>query len=157
MEAQIDAVDEKIITLLRRNGRSTNVFLARQIGVTESTIRKRIDRLLKEGVIKVTAAVDPRKLGYRIEVIVSVNVELEHIEQVASTLAEISEIQYLAILTGTADIIARALFRSDDDLYTFLNRKLASIPGIKGTTTAHVLRSVKRVYDVPLMRLPQED
>lgn len=148
MAYELDEKDRKIIALLRENGRSTNVSVARQIGITEGTVRKRIDRLLSRGVMKVIAAVDPRKLGYRVEAFVSIEADIDKIEAAADALAVMEEVQYVGILTGASDIFIKGLFMSDDELYDFLNRKIVTIPGIRKTVTSHVLKVVKRAYEM---------
>ena len=47
-----DATDEKILLMLRRNARATNVEMARAVGLTEGAVRHRIQNLVKSGTIK---------------------------------------------------------------------------------------------------------
>jgi len=52
---KVDEVDNKIIAALRQDGRKSNVELGREIGVSEGTIRKRVARLIQEGIMQVIA------------------------------------------------------------------------------------------------------
>ena len=47
----LDTIDRKIIRILQRDGRTPNVEIARQAGISEATVRKRLERLVSEGVI----------------------------------------------------------------------------------------------------------
>ena len=60
---ELDEIDGKLIELLQRNGRASNIELARQMGVSEGTIRRRFRNLVKEEVIRVVAIPDASKLG----------------------------------------------------------------------------------------------
>jgi len=60
----LDAVDRQIISLLQQDGRTSNVEVASQVGVSEATVRKRLDRLLDEGVVRITAVPNATKVGF---------------------------------------------------------------------------------------------
>ena len=62
---QPDVFDRLLITLLRADGRRSELRdRARPLGVPEATVRYRVRRLTKGGVLKITASVDPEHLGY---------------------------------------------------------------------------------------------
>ncbi len=67
MEKRIDATDMKIIRLLQQNGRMSNTDIAKKAGVSETTVRYRMQRLTKEDYIQIVAMVKPVKLGFGIE------------------------------------------------------------------------------------------
>ncbi len=64
--------DSKIISFLQRDGKTTNAAIARQIGVSEETVRRRIHRLVQEGFVRFEALVNPAKMGYRLEALIGV-------------------------------------------------------------------------------------
>ena len=47
----LDEIDRQIVAILQSNGRTANVDIARQLGIAEATVRKRLDRLLGQQVI----------------------------------------------------------------------------------------------------------
>ncbi len=59
----LDEIDNQLINLLQRDGRASNIDLARQMGVSEGTIRRRFRNLVKEEIIRVVAIPDASKLG----------------------------------------------------------------------------------------------
>jgi len=71
----LDAIDLAIVRLLQDQGRTTNAHIARTLGVSEPTVRKRIDRLMADEIIKVVAVLNPRKTGYATDVLVGISVE----------------------------------------------------------------------------------
>jgi Lrp/AsnC family transcriptional regulator for asnA, asnC and gidA len=52
MSIAMDSIDEKIISILKDNSRRTNKEIAGLVGLSESAVRRRIENLVKRGVIK---------------------------------------------------------------------------------------------------------
>jgi Lrp/AsnC family transcriptional regulator for asnA, asnC and gidA len=149
---EIDGTDRRIIALLQSDGRMSNVDIARSIGVAEATVRKRIDRLLKEGVIRVVAVPAVDKLGLEVETIIMLRVDLSQVQQIGEQLAAMDEVRSIKYATGEYDIILEAVFASDEQLLGFLTQRLAGIKGIYATATSHVLKSIKQSRDWLLPR-----
>jgi Lrp/AsnC family transcriptional regulator for asnA, asnC and gidA len=143
----IDDLDQRIIEELRHDGRCSHAELARRLGVAESTVRNRVQRLLSDGYMQVVALTNLKQLGYSIEVLISVQVQAGHLTQVAEALAAMDEVRYLSITTGTFDLLASAAFHNIDELYHFITEKLNKTPGIWRTQTSQVLRVCKRNFD----------
>jgi DNA-binding Lrp family transcriptional regulator len=59
----LDEIDKKIVTQLQADGRTTLQELAQIIGFTSMGTKKRLDRLIKQGTIKVSALINPTILG----------------------------------------------------------------------------------------------
>ena len=83
----MDELDRKIIQILQENGRASNARIARDVGVSEGTVRRRLQSLLQEGIIKVVALPDPEVLGYNTEALVGIQVDPDKIDEVARQLA----------------------------------------------------------------------
>ena len=152
MSYTIDALDRRIISLLQLDGRRSNVDIARAIGVAEATARKRIDRLLRENVIRVVAVPMLDKVGMEIETITMLKVDLRLVDQISETLAAMSEVRSVRYATGEADMVIEAVFPSDDALLHFLTSRLANLPGIRSAATSHVLKTIKQSSDWVLPR-----
>jgi len=150
--ATIDAIDRQIIALLQVDGRVSNVDIARNIGVAEGTIRKRIERLLGEGLIRVVAIPDVDKLGIDVETMIMLKVDLGQAKRAGEALAAMPEVRSVRYTTGEYDLIIEVVLPSDDDLLAFLTGRLAALPGVRATATSHVLKNVKRSCDWLLPR-----
>lgn len=149
----LDEVDIAIVRLLQENGRMPNAHIARELGVSEPTIRKRIDRLFQDEVIKVTAVLNPRKTGYATDVLIGIRVQPGKMLELGRQVAELDEVVYLGYVTGRYDILVEMLFRDDEALFALLEGTLPSLGGIVSTETYHVLRTGKINYD---WKLPAE-
>lgn len=143
MTNRLDAVDRQIISLLQQDGRTSNVEVARQVGVSEATVRKRLDRLLEDGVIRITAVPNAAKVGFSTVTFVTLDVDLAHLDRIADRLGRLPEVRAIYYTTGENDLVVEAWFDSSEQLLYFLTQQIASIPGIKKAATSHVLRTLK--------------
>lgn len=147
MSGVLDELDQQIIAALRTDARRSNTDLAKQLGVSEGTIRNRIRRLINEGYMIVVAMTRLHKLGYDTDVAIGISTEAGKQLDVARRLSAMEAIRYVAVTTGTFDVRAAAVFRNNKELYEFLTEELARVPGIVRTETTHVLHTLKRVHD----------
>ncbi|MDP3047607.1 MAG: cyclic nucleotide-binding domain-containing protein [Chloroflexota bacterium] len=148
----LDDVDLRLICLLQGDGRRSNVEMAQELNLAEATVRRRLDRLLSEGALRIAAVVDPGKTGLTTAAVIMVQVDLARVDETARQIAALPEVQTLNITTGRWDIIAQAVFPSDQHLLSFLRDRVASIAGVRRTETSHVLRQVKHLgkWTLPL-------
>lgn len=152
----LDELDNQIIQNLRTDARRSNVDLAKQLGVSEGTVRNRVRRLISRGYMSVVAMTRLHKLGYDTDVLMQVTTEAGRQQEVAEQLSMLAATRYVAITTGAFDISVGAVFRNNRELYDFLTDDVAKISGITRTQTSHVLRTLKRVHDWIIYE-PEED
>lgn len=146
----MDTLDRKIISLLETNGRASNARIARDVGVSEGTVRRRLKRLIEDGIINVVALPDPRKLGYNSEAIIGVQVDPDQVDAVAARLSALQHTRWVAVTTGTYDVFAWATLPSAEELGIFLREKVGIIPGVRRTETFVNLAVTKREYGIPV-------
>src|SRR6185369_11511818 len=91
--ATVDATDREIIRLLQRNGRRSNTEIGRILNLTETTIRKRIARLIEERLVNVVAVPTPQAVGMTTSAIIGISVDLGHLDRVSKQLAGFPEIR----------------------------------------------------------------
>src|SRR5260370_531521 len=92
------------ITLLQDDGRRPTVEMARHLAVAEGTVRKRIERLIREKVIQIGAWADPLKIGYQNYAVLMMHVDLRDLERAAEQLSKMPEIFFLGTCTGGFDL-----------------------------------------------------
>ena len=146
----MDGLDRKIIALLERNGRASNAKIARDVGVSEGTVRRRLKRLVTDRIINVIALPDPRKLGYESEALIGIQVDPDKIDQVANKVAELDHTRWVAVTTGTYDVFAWATLPNAEELGKFLREKVGTIVGVRRTETFVTLAVKKREYGIPV-------
>ena len=70
----MDELDKLILQTLQEDGRTPFTQIARQAGVSETTIRSRYQNLVKEGIISTVGIVDPYALGFEAPALIGVSV-----------------------------------------------------------------------------------
>ena len=121
-----DPVDRRIMELLQRDGRLSNSEVARSLGLSEPTVRRRISRLIETGILRIVGVINPEAVGYTISAVIGVNSALQQLDEVAKTIASFSEIRYLGYSTGSFDFIIEGFFYSHQHLLDFLRTKLGA-------------------------------
>ena len=142
----MDELDTKIIAMLQEDGRASNAGIARDAGVSEGTVRRRLKRLIDEEYIRVVAMLDPEKMGFAAEVLIGVQVDPSRIDQVADDIAGLNDVSWVAVTTGSYAIFAWATLASSETLGVFLRTKIGMIPGVQRTETFINLVAKKRGY-----------
>jgi len=153
MNIQLDRIDKQIVDLLTEDGRLSCADLARAIGnITERAVRYRLERLLKENIITVSAVVDPKAIGFPVVADVFIEVEPGMVVELAQTLAQYETVTYVACATGERDISIQLVARNNQDLYSFVTEVIGRIPGVRRTSTSLVPFIIK---DDSRWRIPE--
>jgi Lrp/AsnC family transcriptional regulator for asnA, asnC and gidA len=149
--ARLAPIDVRIIRALHANARSSMSKIASRLGMPESTVRHRLNRLVRLGVIEFAAIVNPLQLGYQIWAQFHVEVELARMRSVAQRLARARQVYFVGIATGGYDVLVGAVFRTNKELLDFITGPMAKVPGIVGISTSSILEVVKRsmTFDLP--------
>lgn len=146
----MDELDRNIIQILQDNGRASNARIARDVGVSEGTVRRRLQSLLQDGIIKVVALPDPEVLGYNTEALVGIQVDPDKIDDVSRKLAVLKESSWVSVTTGSFDIFCWVTLPSSEDLGNFLKSEVGTISGVRRTETFVSLNVRKRNYGISL-------
>jgi len=141
-----DDVDNEIIELLKENGRMPNTEIADQVNMSETAIRKRLKRLLKDEIIQVVAVVNLRKLGYEIEGNIKIRTDHKKNRQVKESLRKMQRLWYIAHVAGAADFDVEFNAKSQSDLHDLIET-VNQIDGVLGTEISIRLQVVKNSYD----------
>lgn len=148
---ELDAIDQRIIAVLRRDGRIPFRALASEVDVTESTVRVRVRRLEDSGYMRVVAVTDYEAAGYGLLVAVGIQVEGRPADAVADELAAFPEIFSVCQVVGTLDIEALVVARDQEQLTELLTERLARVPGVYRIQPAVAIDVLKNQPDwVPL-------
>ncbi len=146
MEKRIDATDMKIIRLLQKNGRMSNTEIAKQTGVSETTVRYRLQRLLREDFIQIVAMINPLRLGFGIEGIIRIKVDIKAIDHVAERLKAVDALYFVARSMGAYDFDAEYFVKSSTELKDMIDL-INAMEGVMDTDISTVLDYVKERYD----------
>jgi Lrp/AsnC family transcriptional regulator for asnA, asnC and gidA len=145
--AEVDELDRRIIRILQRNGRTSNTDVARALDVTETTVRKRIARLIEEDLVNVVAVPTPTAVGMTVSAILGISVRLPHLHEVADRMVAYPEVRYVGMSTGRYDVIVEAFFHDQEHLLDFVSKQLGGLPGVTGVETSLILKVAKFSYE----------
>ena len=144
---QLDATERRMVELLQDDGRLSVAQLARALGLTEVTARRKLRRVLADGIVRVVATVDPFDVGYETPVIIGLKVQRAKLDEVAEKLSRLPQVRYVGASTGRVDLIIEVVTRTNQDLATFLMTDLAEIDGITDSETNLIVRIYKQSWD----------
>ncbi len=146
----MDELDRRIIRILQIDGRASNAKIAREVGVSEGTVRRRLRHLIQGDVIKVIAVPNLEQMGYGTAALVGIQADPGKVDEVASAIGALEEAHYVAITAGAYDIFTWVGLESTDKLGTFLRNNVGTIPGVRRTETFVNLSIKKRTYGLVL-------
>jgi len=148
-----DKIDIKIVNLLLEDGRMSASEIARRIGdISERAARYRIERMVNEGVMKISAVAKPQAFGLTTIADVWMEVESDHILAVAKKMAEFDNISYVACGIGESDVSIQIVAKDTAEIYHFVTEVVRKVPGVRKTTTSIVPLILKDVYQ---WRIPE--
>jgi len=142
----MDELDKLILQTLQEDGRTPFTRIARQAGVSETTIRSRYQNLVEEGIVHTVGIVDPYALGFQAPALIGVSIEPGTVDQVARTIAELPEVSYLVMTFGPFDLVIEVFCRDLPHLTHLVTQKIHLIPGVRSTETLMIVRSYKLSY-----------
>ncbi len=144
---ELDGTDQAIIELLRRDGRLPYRAIARELDLTEATVRARVRRLEESNTMRVVAVTDIEAAGYGMLLAIGVQVENRSPEAVARDLAAIPEVFSVNVVVGAQDVEMLVVAQDQAALDSLINERLARLPGVRRLTPALALDVVKNQPD----------
>lgn len=143
----MDDIDKKIINILQKDGRITNIDLAKKIGLSAGPVLKRVKSLEKRGFIKsYKAVVDNQKLGHKTTAFVAIRLSLHQLKSINkfnSLILKMPEITECYHVAGEFDFLLKVVTQNIDTYKNFLVSKLVRVPGIRQVETFFVFSTVK--------------
>lgn len=142
----IDDLDNQIIEILGLDGRMSNASIARNLGVSEGTVRRRLNIMKEKGIIDVKVVLNPAYSDVQSEAIVGIQVTLASIREVVFELDLIEEIRWINITSGSFDIFVSVAAKSLSDLLSLLQNRIGKIKGVDKVETFTTLEISKDRY-----------
>jgi DNA-binding Lrp family transcriptional regulator len=131
---------------LQDDGRKPTSEIALALAVPRTTVARRIDRLVRERVIRIGVFANSARIGLPIHILTEICVEPAALETVAETVAAFDEVRWVGMVTGHCDLITEGMFPSEAHLRDFITR-LAKVSGITQMRTVHVFKVSKLAFN----------
>lgn len=144
---ELDEIDRDILFHLQRDGRLTNVELAKRVGLTPPPCLRRVKRLKEIGIITgFRARVNHEAIGHGLEVLVTIEVsvsDLKTLEGLESTIAAYEEVVEFRRAFGTPDYFLRVLVADYAAYEDFQTKKIIGIPGVARVISQPTMKKIK--------------
>jgi len=151
---KLDAIDVAILDALQRDGRLSNVALAKAIGLSPTPCAERVRALETAGIITgYTANLDAERLDLGLLVFIEIGIDRtseDAFDQFRKAMQGIAQVQECHMVAGGFDYLLKVRVRDMAAYRAFLGEVLSKVPGIRETHTYAVMENVKdsRVVDL---------
>ena len=139
----IDDVDYRLIRELQEDALQSRDGIAKKIGISEASVRRRIRNLRNSGVIHLTCLPNPKKVGFHTAAMVGLNVVPGAASKLAKQLESHPYVTFVGTSTGRFDMMLWVYTRSPSSLAQFLRDDLPKEGHIVGSETLMVLDTLK--------------
>jgi Lrp/AsnC family transcriptional regulator for asnA, asnC and gidA len=144
MRGLLDRTDLAILERLQEDGRMPFAALGRELGLAEATVRHRVNRLVRKGLVQIIAVADPLKLGLQLA---EVGIRLRGpVREAVEALQEIPEVDYIAVCTGSFDLLIEVVYGSPAHLLGVLADGIRRAPGVDQVEVFTILEVPKDSY-----------
>lgn len=152
---RLDRTDRRILDLIQRNGRISNLELAESVGLSPTPCARRLKRLEESGLIRETVTLlDQDALGLKLTAYIGISMDRHTPDRFAAFEAEVTsypEVLECSVVTGqAADYLLKAVLPDMQHYEQFLLGRLTRIPGVTGVHSSFELRRVVQRTVLPL-------
>lgn len=145
----LDEHDFAIINALIRDGRQSNRQIARDLGLSDGTIRSRLRRLEDAGMIRILGQVDPAIGGHlNARACIGLEVHGPSIREVAIKLASLPEVLLVAITAGRYDLLILVASVNRAELVSTILDQVRSLHGVQGIETWDIIKVERLDYNL---------
>ena len=143
----IDRIDRRILEVLQRDGRISNLKLAEQVALSPTAVLARVQRLTREGyILGYEARLNPLKLGAGMLVFVEILLDRTStnvFEQFRAAVQVRPEIMECHLVAGGFDYLLKIRTTDMNSYRAFSGQVLWQLPGVRETRTYAVMEEVK--------------
>lgn len=145
---KIDETNKAIIKQLV-DGRKAYSAIAKELSITENTVRSRVNRLIEEGMLRIMGLVDPEYVPGLQVVLMGIKLKTLDLDRKAQEFARLRGVVSAVVVTGRYDIIVQVILSEEEglSLLDFFKKELAKVPEILEVETFVVYQSHN--YRVP--------
>jgi len=144
--AKLDEIDSRLVAALQAEGRRPYSRIAADLGVSESVVRYRVQRLEKEGMLQIVGIADPLRLGFDRMALIGLRVRPGAVKEVCEAAAAMPETSYVAAIAGSYDVIVEVICRDTAHFTELLTERLHHVDGVEAADSFLVLEIHKMAY-----------
>ena len=141
----LDDLNKKIIEYLKSDGRASFTEIAEKYKVSDSTIRKRVNKLIEDGTIeRFTIILNPNRNGKSVISFLTIipSQSDQAIKELARKIVKIPEVNECFYMSGKCGVLAKVVVKNLGELDSLLE-KIRNLQGISEIESCIVLRELK--------------
>ncbi|TFG62436.1 MAG: Lrp/AsnC family transcriptional regulator [Spirochaetales bacterium] len=138
---ELDKLDWSIIGILEKNGRTPNNEIAKLIGVSEGTVRNRINKLTENDFLRIRGQTNPNERQDESFVYMGIKIAVNRDSmKVAQAIAKLNNVKAVSVVTGRYDLLVE-VFVEPYNIIKFLSTELSTIDSITAVESFIALHS----------------
>lgn len=140
-QVELDDLALALIDELQRNGRAPYAEVARKLGVSEKTVRRRVLKMIENRFITITAVTDPATLGFGFMALALVCADGSRPPtELAAEFARLSEVDYVTVTTGPFPIQIELMGENAAELNHIVDSRIRPVEGVGSVELLPYLR-----------------
>jgi DNA-binding Lrp family transcriptional regulator len=143
--AQHADLDRKLSVLLGMDGRASYADLSHQLEVSEATVRRRVDQLLRSGAVILRTEVSAERVGWPVSAIMSLDVPVTLLGEAARTATRLRQVRLVATVAGSPSLIVVAWLKDLEEIHELEGQLVDTVPQLQVQSRLTVLHTVKRM------------
>lgn len=143
---KLDDIDRRIIGALQADGRRPYSRIGAELGVSESVVRYRAQKLEQAGVLQVVGIADPMRIGFDRMALLGVKVRPGALDAVCAAITAFPETSYVAAIAGSFDVIVEVVCRDTAHFTELLTQRVHHVDGVVSAESFLVLEIHKMAY-----------
>ena len=147
----LDALDQKIVSLLIENARMSYSDIAQQVGISRVAVKMRVQALEKSGVIEeYTTIVNPQRISGAVSCYFEIELSPQALAEATEILDRCDTVTQIYRVTGKNKLHVHAVAASAGEMERLIREVIDPLPGVKDISTNIIL---SRVKDIKGLRL----
>ena len=142
--AELGEMDLAMFRELGVDGRRSHADLAKAIGWSESSVRRRMEQLTESGTLFYDLELDMAAFGYHAPTWLWLSVRPSELAATGEAFAGFPEVAYAAATTGASNLLVCAVCRDEEEFYDFLTTKVGSLRAVDRVETSPIIRTLKQ-------------
>lgn len=140
----LDEIDQNILNLLSQNSRMSYMEIGKRVNLSRVAVKSRIQAMENEGIIEqYSIIVNPQKVGRTVSAFFEIEVQPDHLYEVASLLSKKESVTDIYQMTGSSKLHVHAVMELNEDLERFLKDELYTMPGIVNIQCNLIISRIK--------------
>lgn len=133
----MDQFDIKIVKRLEADGRVPFSTIAAELGISNTMVHQRVNKMIEHGIIKgIRPVLDEKKMGFEWGSFTGLTLEKDHdTNRIIAALEAIPEVSECYFITGSYTLYLRILAKSNEHMRSILYDRIDNIPGVAKTNS----------------------